>query len=266
MAYVRALNEQAETLQPLAEVKASLAAAGVDLGNDAFERYLLTSVAAQSLERLEAMPLCASVKALCRQALAWFADPRRPCDMTHPNFVPYCKIASLRRFPAGQFDWEPSGVPRSWVPRIRPLDTLAATLKLVSLRMHAFGPTFFIHMGLGGRNYALLEAEANRSYHRMARCLELQPRMHGIIAASWLHSPDTFAISPHLSWLNRVFLDNGAIVGTIGPADPDCGVLHRSPERRRAYDAGTWAPTTGLVIWPREEVLAWARRHPELES
>ena len=33
-----------------------------------------------------------------------------------------------------------------------------------------------------------------------------------MITASWLHSPDTFAVSPHLAWLNRVFLENGGHV------------------------------------------------------
>jgi hypothetical protein len=259
------MTEQTETQRPLSEIKASIAAQGIDLSDGSFERFLLTSTARQSLERLEAMPLTAGVKGLCRQAFARYADPRHRCDLTGSSFVAYCKIASLRRFPAGQFDWEPSGLPRSWVPRIRPLRALWSTLKLVT-RMRAFGPMFCIHMGTGGRNFALLEREAERSYHRMARCLELQPEMHGVITASWLFSSDTYAISPHLAWLTRVFRENGGIVATMGPDDPSSGVLHRSPERRRAYESGTWKPTVGLVIWPRQEMLDWAARHPELES
>ncbi len=266
LAQVGSLTEQPDTHGALAALKTSMTAAGVDLGDGAFEGFLLTWAAARSLDRLDDMPLAPQVKLLCRQSFARFADPQRRYDLADNSFVAYCKLASLRRFPAGQFDWEPSGLPRSWVPRIRPLSTLYATMKLVTFGMHGFGPTFFVHMGTGGRNYALLEHEANRSYYRMAQSLELQPHMHGVIAASWLHSPDTFAISPHLAWLNRVFLENGAIVGTVGVAAPDCGVLHRSPERRRAFESGTWTPTVGLVIWPRDQVLEWARQHPELES
>jgi hypothetical protein len=52
----------------------------------------------------------------------------------------------------------------------------------------------------------------------------------------------------------------------MGSADPSCGVLHRSPERKRAYDEGRLKPTLGLVIWPRDEMLAWARTRPDLEQ
>ena len=55
------------------------------------------------------------------------------------------------------------------------------------------------------------------------------------------------------------------ILATMGPADPSCGVLHRSPESKRAYDEGRLKPTLGLVIWPRDEMLAWARTRPDLE-
>ena len=266
LAYVREVTEAPHTQRALAAVKAAIGAAGVEVADGAFERFLLTSVADGSLEKLETMPLTPEVKSLCRQAFARFADPQRQYDLGGTNFVAYCKIASLRRFPAGQFDWEPSGLPRSWVPKIRPVGALMAILKFVTFQMRGFGPLFFTHMGTGGRNYALIEREAQRSYYRMARCLELQPHVHGITTASWLHSPDTFAISPHLAWLNRTFEENGALLGTIGEDDPSSGVLHRSPERRRAYEAGIWRPTIGLVIWPRDEMLAWANRHSELES
>jgi hypothetical protein len=131
--------------------------------------------------------------------------------------------------------------------------------------MRRFGPAFVIHTGVGGKNYLLLEREAERSYYRMAQSMAMQPRMIGLITSSWLHSPDTFAISPHLAWLNRVFRENGAVLATMGPADADCGVLHRSPERRRAYEEGRLKPTLGLVIWPRDAMLAWARTRPDLE-
>jgi hypothetical protein len=64
--------------------------------------------------------------------------------------------------------------------------------------------------------------------------------------------------------MNRVFLENGGLVVVMGLADADCGVLSRSPERKKLYDAGLFKPTTGLVIWPRRAMLDWAARHPEL--
>jgi hypothetical protein len=87
-----------------------------------------------------------------------------------------------------------------------------------------------------------------------------------MITSAWLFSPDTYVVSPHLSWLNRVFLENRALVATVGPDSPDSGVLYRSPERQRAFENGTFKPTLGLIVWPREEMIAWANAHPELQS
>jgi hypothetical protein len=73
-------------------------------------------------------------------------------------------------------------------------------------------------------------------------------------------------ISPHLKWLNDVFLQNGGYVFPLGPADINSGVLHRSPERQQAYDAGTFKPTEAMVVWPRQAMLAWASGHEELRD
>ena len=133
--------------------------------------------------------------------------------------------------------------------------------------LRGFQPAFFSHINPNRRNQGiLLERESLRSYHRMARSMERQPGIKGLITASWLHSPDTFAVSPHLAWLNKVFVENGGHVLSIGPADIDSGVLHRSPERQQAYDAGTFKPTEALVIWPRAAMLAWAAGHEELRD
>ena len=261
---VAQVTERAESVAPLASVKADLERDGVDLKDAAFERCVLTAAALRALDTLAAVPVSESVKALCCEAYGRIPVPRRRLDLHHHSFVELSKVATLRRFPAGQFDWEPAGLPRSWLPKIRPLTTLGRTLRLVAFRMRRFRPAYFVHMGILGKNYLLLERETHRSYYRMAQSMALQPEMIGLITSSWLHSPDTFAISPHLAWLNRVFEENGAVVATMGPADPGSGVLHRSPERQRAFEEGRLKPTLGLVIWPRDEMLAWAHGRPDL--
>jgi hypothetical protein len=66
--------------------------------------------------------------------------------------------------------------------------------------------------------------------------------------------------------MNAVFLNNDGGVVPLGSVDPDSGVLHRSPERRQAYEAGTFRPTEALVVWPRAAMLAWAAGHEELRD
>jgi hypothetical protein len=252
----------------LVHFKQALAQSGVPVGDGAFERFLIVSAAADAAGRIEALPVDGRVKELFLrnfEAYAAGATPE-PFDLARASFVAMARIATLSRFPAGQLDWVVSGIPRSWLIRAdwRALPRLARSL-LFELR--GFGPAFFSHLNPNRRNQGvLLERESLRSYHRMARSMELQPEIRGFVTASWLHSPDTFAVSPHLAWLNEVFLRNGGAIVPLGRVDADCGVLHRSPERQQAYDAGTFVPTEALVIWPRRAMLAWARGHDELRD
>jgi hypothetical protein len=131
--------------------------------------------------------------------------------------------------------------------------------------MGGFAPALFPHVGAHPKKSRLLvEKEVDKSFYRMAQSIELQPEMKGLVASSWLHSPDTHRVSPHLAWLNKTFQNNGAFICVMGAASVDSGVFHRSPERRKLYDAGQFKPTTGLILWPRRNMLEWAAEHPEL--
>jgi hypothetical protein len=172
-------------------------------------------------------------------------------------------LASLRRFPAGQFDWVRSGLPLSYLLGVGLMD-LPAILLVVATRLRGRSPVFFSHLGYRRVGQSLTEIEANRAYHRMARSMALQADIRGLVASSWFRSPDTHRVSPHLAWVNRVVLDNGGCVAVHGPAAADSGVFATSASRRRLYESGSFTPTLGLVIWPRRAMLRWADSHPEL--
>jgi len=226
----------------------------------AFERLLLLRSAVRSLPRITSLPVDDDVKRLFCEAYEYVASPPHGAsfDVTRGSFVAHCKLASLRRFPAGQFHWEISGIPRSWVLKVKGRERLTL-LRWIATKLKGFGPVFFSHLNANRKNrYVITERESNRSYYRMAKSLRLQPDVRALVTSSWFNSPDTFRVSPHLGWMNRTFADNGALIVTMGAAEPDCGVLARSPERKKAYSEGTFAPTLGLVIWPRDAMLAWA--------
>jgi hypothetical protein len=252
----------------LRQLKAALLRDGLPAGGGAFERFLIVSAACDAIPRLDGLAVDERVKYLFLQSFETYASGRRPeaFDLSSASFVAVAQIATLSRFPAGQLDWEVSGVPRSWLVRARVLAWGRLTAALVDLG--GFGPAFFSHLSPNRRNQGiLLERESLRSYHRMARSMERQPNIRGLITASWFHSPDTFVVSPHLTWLNDVFVQHGGYVIPMGRVDAaESGVLHRSPEREQAYEAGTFTPTEALVIWPRSAMLAWARGHQELRD
>src|SRR5262249_30684283 len=103
----------------------------------------------------------------------------------------------------------------------------------------------------------------NAAYYRMAKSMELQPRIIGLVVTSGFHSPATFQVTPHLQWLNRVFEENGGIVVDIGPDSADSGALVRSRARPEQFEKGELKQRKAMAIWPRKEMLRWAAEHPE---
>jgi len=267
-ALLPSLHIAAPAVPRLEQLKQSLAQSGLPVGDGAFERFLVVSAAADATGQVEGLPVDARVKDLLLQNFERYASASvpEPFDLSLGSFVAMGRIATLSRFPAGQLDWVVSGIPRSWLFRVR-WDAVPRLARSLLFDLRGFGPAFFSHLNPNRRNQTvLLERESLRSYHRMARSMERQPDIRGFVTASWLHSPDTARVSPHLAWLNDVFLQNGGIVVPLGKIDAGCGVLHRSPERQQAYDEGRFTPTEALVIWSRRAMLAWARGHEDLQD
>ncbi len=254
----------------LARIRERLARGGYPVGGGAFERMLIVSSALEAIDRLPALRVDDRVRELfCQNYQVYAATPHKlpePFDLALASFICMARVATLSRFPAGQLDWEVSGIKRSWLVT-GPWGSRVRLVSAILFDLRGVQPAFFSHINPNRRNQGiLLERESLRSYHRMARSMAQQPQIRGLITASWLHSPDTFEVSPHLTWLNTVFLENGGRVLPLGRVDPDCGVLHRSPERQQAYEAGTFTPTAALVIWPRAAMLKWAAAHEELRD
>jgi hypothetical protein len=267
-ALLHQVRTDGDALPRLARIKGALGRDGYPVDGGAFERMLIVAAAYDAIDRLMQLPIDDRVRDLfCQNFQLYAATPEKlpeTPDVGRASFIAMARLATLSRFPAGQLDWEVSGIPQSWLFKVpkRSLPRLAAS---IVFELRGLQPAFFSHVNPNRRNQAmLLERESLRSYHRMARSMERQPQIRGLITASWLHSPDTFTVSPHLAWLNEVFLEHGGRVVPLGPVHPDSGVLHRSPERRQAYEAGTFSPTEALVIWPRAAMLAWAAGREDL--
>ena len=266
-ALISAVSEAPESVEPLRALAARLTSAHGAFDPGSLERVLLLRAMTVSLPRLPDMPLDPSVKRLfCDEVHVVITGHRGGFRyaLHRGLFVALAKTATLRRFPAGQMHWEVSGIPRGWLARVRPPD-MPRVFTHVAFRLGGLGPIFLPHLNANRRDRAaLLERETNRSWYRMAASMKLQPRIRGLAASSWLHSPDTMAATPHMTAFSRTLIENGALVIRHHAADPDCGVFHRSPERRKLFDEGKFTPTHGLVIWPRQAMLAWADAHPEL--
>lgn len=232
------------------------------------ERTLLILASLHSIERAPGLPVGDGVKKLLAGEFQFFANPpavwAAHFQADDVRYREMARIATLRRFPAGQFHWEASAFPRSWVIKARrPLRLLAHLMG----RMGGFGPLFEIHVNSWRRNrLVLLEHEANLSYYRMARSVEKQPAVRGVLMSSWLWCESTARVTPRLEWLRRIPLEGGALIAALGPAPADSGFLTGSEERRRLYEEGAYRPRIGCVLWPRTALIAWANRHPEFDT
>jgi hypothetical protein len=262
---VRQFDGTSATQRALRDLKHAALGDGGGEGDDRFERYVLVRAALDHLDLIRSTALPTAVQWELYAAFRRLAHPdpklQAKLRLGHSWFISACKIATLRRFPAGQYEWEVSGLPRSWLLKVE-RRRLPRLLCLVGMDLKGFKPFFVPHLGILRPQGHLDQEEVHRSHYRMAEALELQPHIKGMVAASWMRAPDVGRHSPRLAWLPQFFRDNGGLVADMGPADPKCGVLSRSKTRQRLNEEGRLNPRVGLVVWPREAMLRWAALHP----
>lgn len=254
-------------LSALATLKVRLSAEGALPDDIALERLALLRAAHASLDRVPSLPVDPGVQRLFYEEFTIYAEskPRqRPLlALGTASFRAACQVVALVRFPAGQYHWDVSGLSRRMLLHVAPRE-LPRVLGMLAFRMRGIAPTLFPHVNAFRRNpFVWIEAESNRSFHRMARALALQPQLRGLVTRAWFHDPDLGRVSPHLAWVNRVVLENGGLVVANGSAAGDPDVSTNNAAREHAVARGDYRPRYGLVLWPRAAMLDWAARHPE---
>jgi len=247
--------------------KLSALCSSASLASDAnlAERALLLLAAQYAAAQVPSLPVAERVKELFADEFEFYAHPTPAWIPNFRNdsvrFRSMARITTLRRFPAGQHQWEVSGLPRSWVFQSREVFRL---LRHILLKMGGFSPLFEVHVS-SRHKIMLVEKEACLSYYRVAKSLEKQPKIKGIIQAAWLYGESTAQVSPHLSWLRSVPQNGGALVVDLGFCTEADGFLVGSADRRKLYENGTYRPRLGCVLWARQDIIEWANRHPEFD-
>jgi hypothetical protein len=269
IALVQAINLP-ESAAPILALKKQIQDAGIACDADRLERVLLMYAMRDSEPRIHQVRVHEPVKDLIRREFQRFRDsnaPGPPLLAGTDPFIAASKICTLRRFPSGPMDWVVSGFARSWFAKI-PARKMPSVLRFIFFEFGGIKPAFFMHVAHPPRNRSLiLKKEVRKSYYRMARSLELQPEIKGIMCASWLHDPDALQDTPTLAWINEPYLEfGGRIVTTLGPAPVGAGFLKFNPERRERFERGELKLMTTLAMWPRKPALAWAAANRELDD
>jgi hypothetical protein len=268
------LDETARTERPAREFVDARAAARTTQDRaaapGAIERALLVHAVLRVVRQVPTLPVDASVKGLLYREFQAYAAPPPDAlgrfDLEELPFIAMTRIVTLRRFPGGAFDWEPSGFPHRWLLKVPPR-LMARTLRFLALETRGFAPLLVWHLsGTVYRQRFLLEAETRRSFYRVAAAAERQPAVRGLMAASWLMSTETHRINPHLADIGRPFIEAGGLHTDIGPAPATNGFLTGDPRRRQLYERGEYRPTIGVLVCSRQQAIRWVHAHPELET
>ncbi|MFI5420434.1 MAG: hypothetical protein ACHQ1H_05660, partial [Nitrososphaerales archaeon] len=230
----------------LQNLKASISQTNSDY---LFERFVITLSALHSVDRIPECDVPLKTKQLICESFQFIARPDQGSipffKMGHGRFEAMCKTASLLRYPAGQLDWEISGLPRSTF-LYAPFQATPRLMYFVAAKVGGFRPLMTSHLGVHRPSrYVLTAQNINKSYYSIANIMKSMPSIKGFYSISWLFSPDTLRISPHLDWMSKLFQENGGLVVRVGRADLDSGVFDRSPERKKAFEQGKFVPTEG---------------------
>ena len=96
-------------------------------------------------------------------------------------------------------------------------------------------------------------------YLRLADLLEKKKDIKGWVGSAWLLDPQLMSISPRLAYLRERPLDGGAFFLKHGTKSSDIANAIKTSETRRClYQAGKYIPVCYSVVWPRNELIAWA--------
>jgi hypothetical protein len=255
------------TVDPRSTAPLAALCASIPSETQAVERTLLLLASQHAIAQVPGLAVSDRVKELFAEEFQFFVNPP---PVWEPSFaydgVRYgemARVCTLRRFPVGQFQWEMSSFPKSWVMKAR--QPWKVLLHLTA--MGGLGPLFEFHLNARRKNrLVLIEKEANISYYRAARSLEKQPEVRGLFHTSWMFCASTGRVTPRLAWLREVPEAAGAFMVDLGPAAEDSGFMTGSEERRKLYAEGSYRPRSVCILWQRKSLIEWARQHPEFDT
>lgn len=232
-------------------------------------RYGLLQAATVAAGAIAGLTLAPAVRLLFCEFVLNLARPKPQWaaffEVGHIRFEEIVRVVTLRRFPAGQHDWNISRIPFSWLPRLRPRDLPRFLGELAALRGRP--PMAVTHLNYMRPNpWVVLNTESQKSYHRIARSIELHPHVKGILTYSWFYCPSVKEVTPHLAWLRDFFCDNGARLFEMQPAPESSGFTVGSRRRQQLYASGRFRPRITMVVWRRREFLAWAKANQDLAT
>lgn len=178
---------------------------------------------------------------------------------TENEFRKNIAIASLRMIPLGAQKINRSRLPGSIFIR-GGVSQFFKALFLVCFTLRGIEPLVEIHTDSGDSNLlSEFNPEGwNRMYRRLASYLQIHTELKGVIGTSWFFDPALKRISPHLSYLIDMVLENGGVLFYLG-SDTSNDALLTSKTRRKLFESGDYIPKRYTLIWPKNALIQWSR-------
>lgn len=231
------------------------------------ERLVILKAYLVTLPRLASLELPPSIIwqfcTTCRQVACTKQQRDARLALESDAFAELARIVTLRRFHAGQLSFDVGRMPRAWLLKVHPFD-VCGFLRELCFHMRGIGPMVVPHLNYWRANpMFMLKGEQELAVCRIAQFVERHPEIRGLVASSWLYGTEVGEGFPHLAWIRDFFASEKTRIIDSGPALPDAGFMVGSARRRQNYSSGIFRPREAIVLWPRQELLAWARNHRE---
>jgi hypothetical protein len=108
--------------------------------------------------------------------------------------------------------------------------------------------------------HAFNPAGWRKAYLLLAELLQWNPSLRGVLGGGWYCDPEMRRVSPHLTYIREIAAEGGALFMRGPISEDDIKSATVAPgARREAFLAGNYRPANYVMIWPRKDVLAWAR-------
>lgn len=234
-------------------------------GAELYNQLLLVTILKQVDVRRQRYALPQSVIELLRidvrRVITELQAPRAGFySYQHEPFIKDLGLCRLRLIPCGsEYVSVLSGVPRRLLFNDG-VGQFAACIGFFMRRVGGFKPLYESHWDR--RLAAQFNEQAYEAcYVRIAEMLAMNMHMKGVFGASWWFDPAARRISPELEFLSHLPKSNGAMIFRVGPhphATRDA--ISFSARRKALYNSGEYRPERYMLIWPRDALLAWARK------
>lgn len=92
---------------------------------------------------------------------------------------------------------------------------------------------------------------------QIAQLLKLNPRLKGVVGASWFYDPEIASYSSKLAFIKQQLKEiNASWFFSHNEGQQSCA-LNRSPTRRKAFASGHYTPKNYIVFIPKNNLINW---------